>query len=78
MPKSFIINPAKINGGTTMIWEHFGGKGSKKIRPVKSISAAQMASNERVYPYIEEKMMETYGKRLEHYYEREVAKNAHH
>ena len=78
MPKSFIINPAKINGGNTMIWEHFGGKGSKKIRPVKSTSAAQMASNEKVYPYIEEKMMETYGKRLEHYYEREVAKNAHH
>jgi hypothetical protein len=62
-----------------MLWERISTKkGDKSIRPVKSISAAQMASNEKVYPYIEENMTETYQKRLQHYYEREVARNAGH
>ena len=77
LPQSFIANPAKIPGGNVMLWERFLTK-SNKIRPVKSISAAQMASNEKVYPYIEENMTETYQKRLQHYYEREVARNAGH
>lgn len=77
LPQSFIANPAKINGGNVMLWERFLPK-SNKIRPVKSISAAQMASNEKVYPYIEEKLTEAYQKRLQHHYEREVARNAGH
>ncbi len=77
LPQSFIANPAKIPGGNVMLWERFLPK-SNKIRPVKSISAAQMASNEKVYPYIEEKLTEAYQKRLQHHYEREVARNAGH
>ena len=79
LPQSFIANPAMINGGNVMLWERISTKkGDKSIRPVKSISAAQMASNEKVYPYIEEKLTEAYQKRLQHHYEREVARNAGH
>ena len=73
-PHGFVVNPAAINGGNTMLWERKG----KKINPVRNISAAQMASNEEVYEYIQKEMAEAFDKRLEHYYDREVSRVASH
>lgn len=64
-PHGFIANPAKV--GHTMIWER-DGRG--QISPVRTVSAAQMAANEKVHPYVEEKMTETLEKRFQHHYDR--------
>lgn len=65
-PHGFIANPAKV--GKTMMWERLHG--SRKIAPIRTISAAQMASNEKVHPYVEEKMLEVLEKRFEHHFNR--------
>lgn len=69
-PHGFIANPKaeKVKGHKTMIWERFPDTGG--IAPIRTISAAQMASNEKVHPYVEEKMLEVLEKRFEHHFNR--------
>lgn len=64
-PHGFIANPARV--GHTMIWER---DGAGRINPVRTVSAAQMAANEKVHPYVTEKMVETLEKRFQHHYDR--------
>lgn len=69
LPHAFIANPAKINGGLTMLWErHPKIKGL--IRPIRRVSAAQMAENPEVYEAINKAIQETIDKRLDHEIER--------
>lgn len=64
-PHGFIVNPARV--GHTMIWER---DGSGAISPVRTVSAAQMAANDKVHPYVEEQMLNTLEKRFQHHYDR--------
>lgn len=65
-PHGFIANPSKVRGGHTMLWERSG----TQIAPVKTISAAQMASSEEVHPYVEEQMTEKLQERFRHHFDR--------
>ena len=73
MNHAFIANPDKI--GRAMVWQR---KDSKHIEPVKSLSAAQMASNEVIAKKTMDTMEKTMEKRLEHYAEREAKRIANH
>lgn len=69
LPHAFIANPAKINGGLTMLWERHP-RIKKLIRPIRRVSAAQMAENPEVYEAINKAIQETLDKRLDHELER--------
>lgn len=78
----FILNPEKVRygdgpakeGGTTMLWKHEG----EEVVPYRSLSAAQMASNEEVIKKVIEQTTAYQMERLEHYIEMELEKHADH
>lgn len=70
VPHGFIANPASIKGGNTMVWIRLGKK-RKPIFPIRTISAAQMLSNKKIYNHVEEEMEKHYLKRMEHHLDRE-------
>lgn len=73
LPHAFIANPAKINGGTTMLWERtkkYGRYGKKPrnrwMEPVRRVSAAQMLQNEKVQEPVMDAIEDTFGKRIDY------------
>jgi len=61
---AFIANPAAFNHGHVMLWERTG-KG-RMIAPIRSVSAAQMLSNEEIQDNVMNAITEMYEKRLDH------------
>lgn len=74
MRHAFIANPEKVQN--TMLWQR--DKQTGKISPIKTISAAQIASNKEISEMTLNTMQETQKERLEHYIERELEKHADH
>lgn len=71
----FILNPNRVkNGAKVMLWIKEG----KKYTPYRSVSAAQMASNEDVKNATLEAMAKKQEERLEHYMNLEMKKYANH
>lgn len=67
LPHAFIVNPAKLRNHYTILWRRKG----KDIMPIRTISIAQMASNEKVYEQVMKVMEETYQKRLVYHLNRQ-------
>lgn len=74
MRHAFIANPGKVQN--TMLWQR--DKQTGKISPIKTISAAQIASNKEISEMTLNTMQEAQKERLEHYIERELEKHANH
>lgn len=74
LPHAFVANPAKVNGGTTMLWERTRGRfphtGNAAMEPVRRVSAAQMVQNPQVENAVMKAIQETFDKRLDHELER--------
>ena len=70
LPHAFVANPAKVNGGTTMLWERTKGRfphtGNAAMEPVRRGSAAQMVQNPKVEKAVMDAIQETFDKRLDH------------
>lgn len=72
-PHGFVVNPAALEnydpeqGGYTLLWERTG----KKINPIRSISVAQMVTNEDAYNPTMDVMQKTYEERLAHHLNRQ-------
>ena len=60
----FIMNPAKVKGGTVMLWERMGKY--SRPEPVRRVSVAQMLSNPEIYESVSKAINETLSKRLDH------------
>jgi len=60
----FIMNPARVKGGTIMLWERSGKYSLPE--PVRRVSVAQMLSNPEIYENVSKAMNETLSKRLDH------------
>ena len=67
IPHAFILNPAKVKGGTAMLWER---EGKHQPKPLRRVSIAQMLSNPEVEENVMKAINETYEKRLDHELER--------
>lgn len=67
IPGTFILNPAKVKGGTAMLWER---QGKYTVNPIRRVSIAQMANNPQVEEAVMKAINETYQKRLDHELER--------
>jgi len=63
IPHAFILNPAKVKGGTAMLWER---EGKHQPKPVRRVSIAQMLSNPEIEEAVMKAINETYEKRLDH------------
>lgn len=74
MRHAFIANPEKVQN--TILWQR--DKQTGKISPIKTISAAQIASNKEISEMTLNTMQEAQKERLEHYIEREIEKHADH
>lgn len=71
LPHAFVVNPnaPTLRGSVpVMLWHRYDSEGH--IRPIKSLSVAQMARNAKVQKAITETMSEQYEKRLEHHMSR--------
>lgn len=68
MKHAFVVNPASINGGNTMLWQREG----ENIKPITSLSVPQMVTDQKVYNAASKVMETTYQERLKHYMEREL------
>lgn len=71
LPHAFVANPnaPTLKGPVpVMLWERYDSEGN--IRPIKSLSVAQMARNTKAQEAIAEAMSEQYEKRLEHHMSR--------
>lgn len=70
LPHAFVANPAKVNGGTTMLWVRTKGRfphtGNAAMEPVRRVSAAQMVQNPKVEKAVMDAIQETFDKRLDH------------
>ncbi len=66
-PHGFVVNPGALDNGYTLLWERNG----IKINPIRSISVAQMVTNEDAYNPSMEVMKKTYEERLAHHLSRQ-------
>lgn len=62
-PHGFIVNPAALSNGYTLLWERNG----KKINPIRSVSVAQMVENKDAYNPAMDFMEKVYEEKLEDY-----------
>lgn len=60
----FVVNPASLNNGYTLLWER---NGNGTINPIRSVSVAQMVSNVDAYNPTQEFMSKVYDEKLEEY-----------
>lgn len=60
LPHAFIVNPSRLRNGYVLLWRRKGDD----IMPIRTISVAQMASNQKVSEQVMKVMEETYQKRL--------------
>lgn len=67
LPHAFIVNPQRLKNGYTLLWRRKGND----IMPIRTISVAQMASNQTVSEQVMEVLGETYQKRLVHHLNRQ-------
>lgn len=67
IPHAFILNPAKVKGGTAMLWER---QGKYIVNPIRRVSIAQMLSNPEIEKPVMDAINETFEKRLDHEIER--------
>ena len=63
----FIANPAKMTGGSVLLWKRLR-KGDTEV--LRSVSAPQMARREEISNYVDEAMQDVMQKRMEHYIDR--------
>lgn len=74
MRHAFIANPEKVHN--TMLWQRDEQTG--KISPIRTVSAAQIASNKEISETVLDIIQETQKERLKHYMERKLEKHANH
>lgn len=67
-PHGFVVNPAALNNGYTLLWER---QGKYAINPIRSVSVAQMVTNEDAYNPTMRVMENTYQERLVHHLKRQ-------
>lgn len=67
LPHAFIVNPQRLKNGYTLLWRRKG----KDIMPIRTISVAQMASNQTASEQVMEVLEETYQKRLVYHLNRQ-------
>lgn len=67
-PHLFIMNPEQVEGNYTLLWKR---EGKLDPYPYRSISVAQMATNEKAYNPTMEMMQKTYEERLAHHLNRQ-------
>ncbi|MCI7108035.1 MAG: hypothetical protein MR945_09160 [Agathobacter sp.] len=67
-PHGFVVNPTALNNGYTLLWER---QGKYAINPIRSVSVAQMVTNEDAYNPTMKVMENTYQERLVHHLKRQ-------